>query len=131
MPRMHVTFHDALQSSQCLKLDNQMTTLVFQIDFCGKSYDCIGHIEPNSGRNREDKPVHFSGYCGYDGRIDIQKLSSAAEEYYWSIIERMRPGLNLFDYKERNRVPKEAGGLAEGSLKSYEFDVGVAIKQTS
>jgi len=128
MPKMQVTFNNSSQSLQRLKLDNQLTTLWFQIDFCGKSYDCIGHVEQNNGHNREDKPVRFSGYCGYNGRIDIQKLSSAAEDYYWSIIKRMRPGLNLLIDKESDNTPREVDSLAESTLKSYEFNVGRVLK---
>ena len=131
MPKMQVTFKNASQSLQPLNTDNQCTTLVFQIDFCGKSYDCIGHVEPNIGSTREDKPVLFSGYCGYNGRIDIQKLSSAAEDYYRSIIERMRPGLNLLIDKESDSTSREAEALTENLNRSYEFNVGQVLKQAS
>ena len=128
MPKMQVTFNNSSQSLQQLKLDNQLTTLWFQIDFCGKSYDCIGHVEQNNGRNREDKPVHFSGYCGYNGRIDIQKLSSAAEDYYWSLIERTRPSLSLLIDKENDNTQTKVDALTESTTKSYEFNVGQVLK---
>ncbi|MBL4820884.1 MAG: hypothetical protein JKY98_07840 [Gammaproteobacteria bacterium] len=131
MPRMQVTFNNASRSPQRLKIDNQLTTLMFRIDFCGKSYDCVGHIERNSRCNRGEKPVHFSGYCGYNGRIDIQKLSSVAEDYYWSIIKRMKPGRNLSIDKESSSTSRAAEALTESSNKSYEFNVGEVLKPVS
>jgi hypothetical protein len=124
MPKMQVTFSNPSQSPRPLKINNQLTSLGFRIEYCGKSYNCTGHIKPNSGLDREEKPVRFSGYCGYNGRMDIQKLSAAAEDYYWSIIERMRPGSSLLIDKQSDNTPSEAEVLADSAMKSYEFNIG-------
>jgi len=59
-------------------------TLTFTIDFRGKTYHCVGHFKQQTAESCDLSPVRFAGYYGYNGPINIEKLRSAAVDFWQS-----------------------------------------------
>lgn len=86
MQKMQVTFNNVMQSPSHLDIQDHLSTLTFQIEYRGKSYDCVGHVRQRVDSHKEDDSrILFSGYYGYNGPINIQKLRDAALDYYTSM----------------------------------------------
>ena len=83
MYRMQVTFNDAVHVNHQSRPGNfQHVSLMFHIDFRGRRYDCVGHLKRFDDNASYDSSVVFTGYHGYNGPIDIEKLRNAALDYY-------------------------------------------------
>ena len=84
---MQVIFTNVvLGAQQAQPSDGRHISLIFQIEFRGKSYNCVGHLKQFSKQASQDNPVQFTGYYGYNGPIDIESLRSAVVDYYESVI---------------------------------------------
>lgn len=126
MPRMQVTFSNAAVPTANPALAEQLSTLMFQIEYRGKLYDCVGHVRQAIHESSKRSRLRFSGYYGYNGPIDIQKLRDAAIDYYQSVTQNSEPGLKLVT----SSVDHQPDAMAESSAvqpivnKSYAFNVG-------
>ena len=127
MPIMQVTFSNVTQSPVTLGIPDHLSTLMFQIKYRGKRYDCVGHLREATKSADSDHPrIMFSGYYGYNGPIDIQKLRDAAIDYYQTITGEFEKELRLV----RSKGSSQSSGAADEdpklsiTNKSYEFNVG-------
>lgn len=137
MARMQVTFSNVTQLSVRAGSSNNISTLIFQITYRGKHYDCVGHLRSTSQSEQDDGSSHsrlrFSGYYGYNGPIDIQKLRDAAIDYYKTITGHYDDNLQLDrpDSGEHPGVVPPAASQTSHINKSYEFNVGGYDTQSS
>ena len=131
MPRMQVTFNNVSRPSTNLTFTDYLSTLMFQIEYRGKRYNCVGHLRKNdqseeAGHSR----ISFSGYYGYNGPIDIQKLRAAAIDYYRTITGESDAELRLVqpNIKRRESIDDLEPEFTMIN-KSYEFNVGAQDNQ--
>lgn len=135
MPKMQVTFTNVVFGGQQLQpADARHISLMFQIDFRGKSYNCVGHLRQFSAESIHESRVQFTGYYGYNGPIDIESLSSAVLGYYESTIStHSTQGKTLqcvkIDFDDpgasSDEIPRLSAKLSNHEFcLSYEFNVG-------
>jgi len=120
MPRMQVTFNNASRGPRNASSTEGAPTsvLTFQIDYRGKTYDCVGHLRPVADEGPNRSKVKLAGYFGYNGPIDIQKLQKAAEDYYHTVVMESGPEL---------RVVRTSNGHIElNAHKEYDFNSGIS-----
>ena len=128
MPIMQVTFSNVTQAPASPGTLSHLSTLMFQIEYRGKSYDCVGPVQETARTlESEGSRVIFSGYYGYNGPINIQKLRDAAIDYYQSIVDDSDNPLSLADSTLDDRSVDDSQAsqpLLPAPNKSYEFYVG-------
>ena len=126
MPRMQVTFSNAAVPATNPALTEQLSTLMFQIEYRGKHYDCVGHVRKANKDGSKRPRLQFSGYYGYNGPIDIQKLRDAAIDYYQSVTQDSEPGLKLVSRSVEHVAIEATDPVVVQPIanKSYEFNVG-------
>ncbi len=135
MPTMQVTFNNVVPGARKgPEVGFQHFTLIFQIGFRGKNYDCVAHlrasIESAVFEHADRSSVTFAGYYGYDGPINIVKLREAAVDYYESTLKdkKSAPRLVNFDMREISGTPiahqLQPARKQSEVCKSYEFNVG-------
>ena len=105
---------------------------MFQIEYRGKRYDCVGHLRNSaqsetSGHSR----VKFTGYYGYNGPINIQKLRDAAIDYYNTITAEPDNSLSLVQSNTEKQSGIDVQAIEDLSTldKSYVFNVGSYERQ--
>ncbi|MBT8145256.1 MAG: hypothetical protein KJN90_00295 [Gammaproteobacteria bacterium] len=134
MPRMQVTFNDLKLSPANLDFPENLSTLMFQIEYRGKCYDCVGHVRRSyeSAELSGSSEIMFSGYHGYNGPIDIQELRSAAIDYYRSVTgDNGKEQVSVSSGREftkrlQARLQADRNQITD---KSYEFNVGSIEQQ--
>lgn len=89
MALMQVTFLDLARHNPAAAFpvapNSANCTLTFTIDFRGKTYHCVGHFKQQTAETCDSSPVRFAGYYGYNGPINIEKLRSAAVDFWQSV----------------------------------------------
>jgi hypothetical protein len=126
---MQVTFNNASRGWQKTGESGgtPISVLTFQIDYRGKTYDCVGHLKPVAENGSANLRLTLAGYYGYNGPIDIQKLQKAAEDYYHNVMANDgSPGLRVVHDDEGHVVVNMHNefDIAPAASKSYAFNVG-------
>ena len=136
MSMMQVTFNNVIYDESISSSTRTHTTLMFEIEFRGKTYHCVGHLKQLPREQATDQRVQFAGYCGYNGPIDIQRLRDAAVDYYDSLQKNRNPSLRIVGFNvDTSEVSEDNPELDDGTKspqvakaneirRSYEFNVG-------
>lgn len=136
MSMMQVTFNNVIYDESISSSSRTHKTLMFEIEFRGKTYHCVGHLKQLPREQATDQRVQFAGYCGYNGPIDIQRLRNAAVDYYESLQKKRNPSLRIVGFnvdasEVSEETPEQHAGTASPQVhdaneirKSYEFNVG-------